>query len=61
MCLVYLTHTIDMFCLLFKDISMAHADEEERTVTECGQGKIQKHKYTSLKGNHSLTRAEGYP
>lgn len=44
-----------MFCLLFKDISMAHADEEERTVTECGQGKIQKHKYTSLKGNHSLT------
>jgi len=44
-----------MFRLLFKDISVAHADEEERTVTECGQGKIQKHKYTSPEGHHSLT------
>lgn len=46
MCRVYSIRTIDMFCLLFKDIGVAHADEEERTVAECGQGKIQKHKYT---------------
>jgi len=45
----------DVFCLLFKDTGVAHSNEEEWTIAESGQGKIQKHKHTSLKGHHSLT------
>lgn len=36
----------DVFHLLFKDISVAHADEEKRTIAESRQGKIQRHQHT---------------
>lgn len=45
----------NVFHLLFKDISMAHADEEERTIAESRQGKIQGHQHTQPKRHHSLT------
>lgn len=56
-CTILFLFTSLLLLLLFIDIGLAHADEEERACPKIRPGKIQKHQRASPERNHCLTRS----